>query len=160
MHRIRARHVLILLILCILLSPPLSARGRARFNGTWRGTFRDMPTGTEPRTRDNPAGESTHPFELTLHEKGRWITGEFRQTDAPGPSQRVKHAGRFGDRACFDVMSSDGENEDMRFCVVLQSGNLTGIWSGGPQGGPILGGMGPGARLFEVRAKRVPRKQP
>jgi hypothetical protein len=109
-----------------------------------------------PQPNDKVALESVHGFELRLKEVGGRITGDFRQVDSTAPARVLKNARRFEDRACFDVDTDDGM--DMRWCVTLHRGDLVGMWNKGPEGGRILGGQGIGARLFEVKAKRVPAK--
>ena len=45
-------------------------------------------------------------------------------------------------RACFDILL---DSEDMRWCVQVRRNQLIGAWSKGPEGGPLLGGAGPGS---------------
>jgi hypothetical protein len=143
-----------LMALVVSMCVSASAYALPRFNGVWRGTFHGMGTGPQPN--DKVAVESAHEFELRLNETDGTISGEFHQTDSTLPTQSLRNAKRFDDRACFDVTLDDGT--DMRWCVSLRHGDLVGMWSKGPEGGPALGGLGVGARLFEIKAKRVPPK--
>jgi hypothetical protein len=58
----------------------------------------------------------------------------------------------FGARAYFDV---DTDGEDMRWCVLVRGNRFTGSWSSGPEGGPVLGGAGAGARFYKITGQRV-----
>jgi len=59
---------------------------------------------------------------------------------------------RYEDRACFDVVIGP---EDMRWCVQVNARQLDGSWSGGPEGGPMLGGAGTGARFLKISGSKV-----
>lgn len=119
------------------------------FDGIWRGTYNGQPTKLNP---DGTYPESVNEFELSLHDKGGTVTGEFvqRRRDGSAPVTII-NGKRFGDRACFDVVT----DRDMRWCVWLSGDELAGSWSAGPEGGPMTGGGGAGARLFKISAKRV-----
>jgi len=41
----------------------------------------------------------------------------------------------------------------MRWRVVVHGNRLTGVWDRGPEGGPPLEGLGPGARLFKINGR-------
>jgi hypothetical protein len=43
----------------------------------------------------------------------------------------------------------------MRWCVQASGGRLTGSWSAGPEGGPMLGGAGTGARFFVINGSKA-----
>jgi hypothetical protein len=126
-------------------------RGASRFDGTWWGTFDSQPTELLP---DGSYPQKVNAFELRLHERKGAVTGEFeRRGTNVGPAQRLMYGKLFGDRACFDVIT---EETDMRWCLVARGNRLTGTWSNGPEGGPLLDGAGVGARLFKIAAQRVP----
>ena len=79
------------------------------------------------------------------------VTGDFQRR--PNTSRIALVNGKlFGDRACFDIVEDD---LDMRWCVAVRSKTLTGIWSRGPEGGPLLGGLGAGVRLFKITGRKV-----
>jgi hypothetical protein len=122
----------------------------ADLNGTWVGTFNGQPQSLLP---DGSYPETVTRFELTLKIRGERITGTFSNLDQiPKQTQPVQNAERFGDRLCFDVFDS---RDDRRWCVVASADHLEGTWNRGPEGGPATGGLGTGARLFGVRAKRL-----
>lgn len=64
----------------------------------------------------------------------------------------VTNGKRFGDSACFDIVSAD---DDMRWCVKARGNRMDGPWSQGGQGGPLLAGAGAGTRLFGIKGDRV-----
>jgi len=138
-----------LLALVWLFSFPLLA-SIADLNGTWAGTFNGQPQKLLP---DGSYPETVTRFELILKIQGARITGTFSNSgEVPARIQPIRNGGRFGDRVCFDLL--DG-GDDHRWCVAANRGDLRGTWNLGPQGGPAAGGLGPGARLFGLRAKRV-----
>jgi hypothetical protein len=102
--------------------------GESRFDGVWVRAYNSQPT----ELHADPA-----------------VNGEFLTGDLSLP---IRNGKLFGTRACFDVVTGDG---DMRWCVEVKGDRLEGTWSGGPQGGPMLGGAGAGARTFPVSGKRV-----
>jgi hypothetical protein len=102
------------------------------------------------RPRDGANPEKINRFKLMLHLRGATVTGTFQDLTArPVLPKPIKNGKRFGERACFDVIDSTG---DMRWCVFIRQGRLIGVWSEGPEGGPLLDGMGVGARMFAISA--------
>jgi len=121
------------------------------FDGRWRGTYNGQPTTLLP---DGSYPETVTPFELRLQEKNGGITGEFRggAHDAAAEAYPLKNGKIFGNRACFDIVIG---SEDMRWCVLVRGNRLRGTWSEGPEGGPLLGGAGAGARLFGITGSKT-----
>jgi hypothetical protein len=102
--------------------------------------------------QDGSYPEAVNEFELRLRESRGAVTGEFRRLGpSPSMAQTIKNGKLFGDRVCFDVIA---ENSDMRWCISVRATRLEGTWSSGPEGGPLLGGGGVGARLFSVIGAR------
>ncbi len=127
----------------------LALAGESRFDGTWRGTYNSQPNST--RTGGSYP-KIQNEFMLRLHEKAGLITGDFQVLrPSPGRVQPVMDGKRFGDRACFDLTAG---GDDMRWCVLVSGKKLTGAWSRGPEGGPMLRGAGAGARLFKIAAHK------
>jgi len=122
----------------------------SQFDGTWRGTFNGQPTTLMP---DGSYPETVSAFELRMQDRDGIIVGQFRLAHEKGKLQPLKNGKRFGSRACFDV---ELDSDDMRWCVQVKGDQLTGAWSKGPQGGPLLNGAGAGARLFKIAGSRVP----
>jgi hypothetical protein len=123
------------------------------FNGVWRGTFNGQPT---TRNADGTYPETITAFELTLRRNGTTLTGEFRRLGGQSAARILIRNGKmFGDRGCFDLIDSA---QDMRWCLTVGQNELSGIWSRGPEGGPLLDGLGIGTRLFGIKAERVHRK--
>ena len=146
------------LLLCASL-----CQAATRFDGTWRGTYNSLHY-DRPQEPDGPL-EQINEFELRLHERKGIVTGEFaRRTPVPSgavegpavedPRLSILNGKIFGDRACFDVVNEYG---DMRWCVIVRGNKLSGTWSGGPEGGPILGGAGAGVRFYEISGRKVAR---
>jgi hypothetical protein len=124
----------------------------ADLNGTWVGTFNGQP---QKLLSDGSYPETVRRFELILKIEGTRITGTFLYLgEATTAAQPIRNGGRFGDRICFDIL--DG-GDDHRWCVVANRDDLEGAWNLGPQGGPATGGLGPGVRIFNLRAKRLAR---
>jgi hypothetical protein len=122
----------------------------SELDGLWRGTYNGQPTALLP---DGTYPETIKPFTLRLRDKRGIVTGEFQGADVNGKSSYpVENGRRFGKRACFDVILESG---DMRWCVEVNGRNLTGSWSAGPEGGPLLGGAGAGARVFGIKGSKV-----
>ena len=137
----------------LLIFAPL-CHAASRFDGTWRGTYNSLDY-----ERPSQAGD-----DLEQRNKGT-VTGEFtrrisdlgNQAQTPSPQGRrrsILNGKTFGDRACFDVVN---EYDDMRWCVTVSGDRLSGTWSGGPEGGPILGGAGTGARFYKISGRKVAR---
>lgn len=135
----------------------------SRFDGTWQGTYNSLHY-DHPQEPGAPL-EQTNEFELRLHERKGIVTGEFtgRTPVTSGAALGLPREGSrllilngkiFDDRACFDVVNEYG---DMRWCVTVRGNKLSGTWSGGPEGGPILGGAGAGARFYEISGRKVAR---
>jgi hypothetical protein len=137
---------------CLL--PVLSVTKAAqRFDGTWKGIFHGQPTTQHP---DGTYPETVTPFELTLNQNGKIVTGEFKNLNAETATLlKIKNGKMFVNRACFDIVDSDG---DRRWCVSVHNEKLVGVSNKGPEGGPLLDGMGVGARLFAIEAERVHQK--
>ena len=126
-----------------------STLAASRFQGTWRGTYQSQPTELRP---DGSYPEEVNEFEIRIIETRGKISGTFRRMrQGADTSVDLANGRRFGSRACFDVVS-DG---DMRWCVEVRGDKLTGTWSEGPEGGPLSGGAGIGARLFLIQGKRL-----
>jgi hypothetical protein len=119
-------------------------------DGVWQGTFQRQPVkrrpgGTQP--------EESSRFELRLRRSRDKVSGWFTNLDQDAKARRpIQHGRMFGQRACFDVIDQDSH---MRWCISLRHDRLQGVWSRGPEGGPLLDGMGAGGRLFAVTAGRV-----
>ena len=112
----------------------------SELDGTWRGTYKGQPTTLMP---DGTFPETITAFELRLHERNGEITGEFREKGKKADSLLSQERERnSGNRACFDILL---DSEDMRWCVQVRRNQLIGAWSKGPEGGPLLGGAGPGS---------------
>jgi len=138
------RRLTVFLGLSLLAAPPVS-KAISKFDGTWTGTYNSQPTNLLP---DDSYPEAVNNFELRLHESKGAVTGEFRQLGrARSFEEPIRNGRLFGDRACFDVVTED---DDMRWCISVRCPRLEGTWSRGPEGGPLLGGGGVGARLFKV----------
>jgi predicted nuclease of predicted toxin-antitoxin system len=139
------------LALGLLICAPLS-QAVSRFDGTWRGTYNSQPTELLP---DGSYPEKVNEYELRLHESNGTVTGEFQRRGSKSGASRTLMNGKLsGGRACFDILADD---DDMRWCVIVRGNNLTGAWSLGPEGGPLLRGAGPGARLFRISGSKVAR---
>lgn len=135
--------------LLLLMSGTPTPAAPSKFEGIWLGTYNSQPTALLP---DGTYPENVHQFELHLQERGRSIRGYLRGLGpVSGPVLPIKNGRRFGDRACFDVIT---ENGDMRWCVSARGDRLEGAWSSGPQGGSSLRGAGAGARLFAISGTR------
>jgi hypothetical protein len=119
--------------------------------GTWQGAFNSMPTvlGT-----NGSYPERINRFTLWLRKGDHGLVGEFEPI-GPGiaPAQKFEAVRGADDRYCFDLRTADGE--DLRWCIRVGGNTLTGLWDRGPEGGPAQGGLGTGARLFKIEAKRV-----
>lgn len=116
----------------------------AAITGVWVGTFDIQPDATNRRPSKS--------FQLTVRMEHNHMSGELRGQDIQPSVQAIMNAGRFGKRFCFDVFD---DGVDMRWCVEAKHDRLEGVWSKGPKGGPLLGGMGPGPRLFAIRGHRM-----
>lgn len=127
----------------------MAVRAASGLDGTWRGTYNSQPTALMP---DGSYPEKVNAFELRLQDKKGTISGDFSTQDETRKIQPVKNGKRFGNRACFDIVL---DSDDMRWCVEARGNRLSGTWSEGPQGGPLLNGAGAGARLFKITAARV-----
>lgn len=138
--------------LASLLALCVAASAASAFDGVWHGTFNGQPTRLAP---DGSYPESVTKFELRLQEgRGGVVTGEFHEVGVSKPTARsIKNGKRFDDRACFDIVIEP--DDDMRWCVQVKGRDLTGSWSAGPEGGPMLGGAGTGARFFQVTGSRA-----
>lgn len=136
-------------LLCLVLEVSSPGWSGWLFEGTWQGTFKSQP----PRRRSNGAHpEESHKFELQLHRHADKVVGWFRSLDSDSSArQSIQNGKMFGQRVCFDVFD---QGEDLRWCVSVRQNRLQGVWSRGPEGGPLLGGMGAGVRLFAVSAER------
>jgi len=138
----------VFLVACSLLLV-VGATGES-VSGTWRGTFRSQP---QKLLADGTYPETVNRFELTLRETAAGISGEFKDLEAEPPVRHpIKNGGRFGERACFDIID---DGKDMRWCVSVRRGRLIGIWNRGPEGGPMVDGMGIGVRIFSIVADRA-----
>lgn len=135
-------------LLCLVCVVVFAA---SEVDGTWRGTFNGQPIQLMP---DGSFPETVNRFELRLREEGGGrIVGDFRNLDEGKPTRHpISSGGRFGDHVCFDVVIAP---EDMRWCVQASGNNLTGSWSAGPKGGPMLGGAGTGARFFRISGSKA-----
>jgi hypothetical protein len=122
----------------------------AELDGIWVGTFKGQPQKLLP---DGIYPETVTRFELILKTQGTRVVGTFTNLDeAPLKTQPVQNGKRIDDRFCFDVFIG---GEDGRWCVRAHGSDLEGSWNRGPEGGPMMGGLGSAARLFQIRAKRV-----
>ncbi len=151
------------LILWLIVFSPL-CRAASRFNGIWQGTYNSLHYERPPQTGDDL--EQRNGFELRLYERRGIVTGEFSRRVAASPSGTpqslrpeisplsILNGKIFDERACFDVVNEYG---DMRWCVIVRDNKLTGTWSGGPEGGPVLGGAGAGVRFYEISGRKIAR---
>lgn len=115
------------------------ATAKTQFNGTWRGAFKGQAVKLMP---DGSFPETVHKFELHLVSRHGITTGWLVDgSEKPITRRRIVDVGRFGDRLCFDVRDV---GVDMRWCVSINKNHMYGSWSLGPQGGPLLNGMGSG----------------
>jgi len=122
---------------------------KARFDGVWTGMFYSQPT---ELASDGSYSEHRNRFQIQLREHNDIVKGKLRIFDGHANKEiGVQNGKRFGKRACFDVILGS----DMRWCVYLQGRRLKGSWSTGPEGGTLLDGAGPGARLFGIDAVRA-----
>jgi hypothetical protein len=141
-----------LLALWLLICVPV-CHATSRFDGTWRGTYNSLYYERPPEAGD--PFEQRNEFELRLHVRQGTVTGEFqRRGTNSGPDRPVTNGKIFGDRACFDVVNEYG---DMLWCIVVHGNKLSGTWTKGPEGGPILGGAGFGVRSFEISGHKISR---
>lgn len=139
------------LVFWLVMYAPLCLAA-SRFDGTWQGTYNSQPTELLP---DGSYPEKVNQYVLRLHESNGTVTGAFqRRGPNSGPGRSAMNGKVFGDRACFDILADE---VDMRWCVVVRGDRLTGVWSLGPEGGPLLGGLGPGARLFKISGRKIAR---
>jgi hypothetical protein len=121
----------------------------ADLDGIWVGTFKGQPQRLMP---DGSYPETVTRFELILEARGSRVTGTFSNLDeVPRKMQPIQNGRRIDDRFCFDVVDA---GEDCRWCVRANGADMEGIWNRGPEGGPATDGLGAGARLFEIKAKR------
>ena len=134
----------------LLATSSLTSKAASRFDGVWHGTYNSQPTAL---LADGSYPEVVGEFEIRIWEKARSIYGSFqRRGSGQGPILPIKNGRRFGDRACFDVITESG---DMRWCVSARGSRLEGTWSSGPQGGALLDGAGLGIRLFAISGIRL-----
>ncbi len=117
----------------------------SQYVGEWAGTFHQQPG---PKSRD----EGIAAFRLVFTENRGRLAGNFYTPSGPAGGISLRGVGTFDYGLCFDVI--EGE-EDMRWCVRSTGSTMSGVWSGGPQGGPILGGLGVGVRLFQIDARKA-----
>ncbi|HWF45543.1 MAG TPA: hypothetical protein VG168_00940 [Bryobacteraceae bacterium] len=121
-----------------------------RFAGAWIGTFNSQPTKLAP---DGSYPEVVNRFRLELLARNRVLNGSLTPVTGTDQSPRpISHAGLFHNKLCFDV---DLDQIDQRWCVVAKGDRMTGVWTNGPEGGKLLAGMGGGARLFSIQARRA-----
>jgi hypothetical protein len=140
----------VLLTLWTMLFAPL-CQSASKYDGLWRGTYASLHLDRLPE--DGSDLEKTNEFELRLHERKGTVTGEFMDgSPVLGPGRSIMNGKIFGDRACFDVVNEYG---DMRWCVMVSGDRLSGAWSSGPEGGPLLGGAGVGVRFFRIGGRKV-----
>jgi hypothetical protein len=138
------QHVARLLFFILTCAGTLVA-SMAELGGEWVGTFNGQPDGSYQETQTK--------FELALKANGNTITGTFTNLgESPPKSQQIRDGGRFGKDFCFSVVIS---GEPCRWCIRANKTILDGVWNRGPEGGPMLGGLGVGARLFRIRANKV-----
>jgi hypothetical protein len=134
----------------MLLSSVALLASFAELDGIWVGTFKGQPQKLLP---DGSYPETITRFELILKRQGTRVLGTFTNLDeVPLKAQAIGHGKRIGDRFCFDVFVG---GEDCRWCIRARGSELEGVWNRGPEGGLITGGMGTGARLFSIRAKKI-----
>lgn len=79
------------------------------------------------------------------------FSGWFENPGRREHPSAIRHIGFFG-RLCFDV---ELDHEGARWCVSVRGDDTVGVWTTGPEGGKELEGMGAGARLFTVKARRI-----
>jgi len=122
----------------------------ADLDGVWAGTFNGQPQELLP---DGSYPETVTRFQLILKTQGSHVIGTFTNLDEALPkAQPIQNGKRIDGRFCFDIFIS---GEDCRWCIRAHGSDLEGTWNGGPEGGPAAGGLGAGARLFGVRAKKL-----
>jgi hypothetical protein len=134
--------------LCVVASAPDKT---ALLLGTWQGTYQNSRAGVLP---DGSNPDQVFRFQLTVHSINGTIRGQFEPIgNGNSKRQDIRNYGRFGNRDCFDL--STGDNEDMRWCVIVSGQHLEGLWNRGPEGGPATDGLGLDDHLSPVSATRT-----
>lgn len=118
--------------------------------GTWRGTFNGQPLELKP---NGSYPEIVTPFELRLAVKAGKLTGTLVIVDRKARKIRIKNSQCDQDGCSFEVMDN-ADCEVMAWRVERVETRLEGNRNSGPLT-PL--GIGAGARLFRITARRIVR---
>jgi hypothetical protein len=139
------RSVVIFSLLGFLLGNALWSRTPRGLTGTWVGTFNGQPEAGQ--------NETVTRFELSVHQSGRSITGILNLPARPGKGSDIRKGVCDSEGCSFEVVDyGDGDTPQAWRVWIDGKGHVEGMRNRDPLA-PI--GVGAGARLFRIQAKRT-----
>jgi hypothetical protein len=142
-----------MLKLCLALlglATSMSAQGPSSVVGTWEGLFNGQPEKLQP---DGSYPETRTKFRLRLQFfQGAKLTGTLTVLEPYGRISRIKKSRCDPDGCSFEVVNYGEEIETTSWRIWNENGELRGMRNFGPLR-PF--GLGAGARIFKIEAKRI-----
>jgi hypothetical protein len=139
-----------MLKLCIALlglSISIHAQRTPNVAGTWEGFFNGQPQQLQP---DGSYPETRTKFRLTLQfSQPAKLAGRFTAFESHVRTSQIRNSRCDPDTCSFQVMSGD---ETTSWRIWTENGELHGMRNFGPLR-PF--GLGAGARIFKIEAKRI-----
>jgi hypothetical protein len=142
-----------LCIALIGLSVSVHAQHPAKLAGTWEGVFNGQPQHLQP---DGSYPETRTRFRLTLRfSQPSKLTGTLTVIGSQVRSSKITDSLCDVDGCIFQVVDYGDETTPQAWRVWIENGELHGTRNRGPLR-PY--GIGPGARLFKIEARRASTK--
>jgi|SRR5580704_4555688 hypothetical protein len=132
------------------LSISLSAQHPTSVTGTWEGLFNGQPERLQP---DGSYPETRTKFRLRLHlSRSGKLTGTLIVLEPHPRISPIKNSRCDPDGCSFEVLNYGDETETTSWRIFTENGELRGMRNFGPLR-PF--GLGAGARIFKIEAKRT-----
>lgn len=139
-----------LCVAIVCMSMSVDAQSPPNLAGTWEGLFNGQP---ERLQADGSSPETRTKFRLTLRFYQRTkLTGTLTVLKSEALESQIKKSVCDSDGCSFEVVDFGDETTPQAWRIWIANGELRGTRNRGPLR-PY--GIGPGARLFKVEARRT-----